>query len=167
MNCFEARYLFVAFWQKRLDDERKAQLTSHLSRCRPCDRSFRAFALTAPTLHSVREPDWSREPASPAALSTEKPSSQAHPLEKSYPAGWQLSSLLSAFVLAAAAAVLVYLAVPSRMTFEDAIAVDNNVDTSGANYSSMDSFVGQELVAQNDPVRDVTARTRLMSSQAR
>jgi hypothetical protein len=158
MNCFEARNLFVAFWQKSLSDECLAQLTSHLGGCHACDRSFRAFALTAPVLYSARVPDWSWEQVRPASLATNKSSpSQVHSPEEDYGTSWTLNRFLPAFLLAAAAALVIYLAAPSPMTFEDAIAADS-VDPNGASYSSVDSFLGQELVAQNATARDATVQ---------
>jgi hypothetical protein len=52
MNCFEARQDFVGFWQQALEGERRRELLAHLKGCSKCDRAFRAFALTAPMLHS-------------------------------------------------------------------------------------------------------------------
>lgn len=52
MNCFEARQDFVSFWRSMLDGERRRALLAHLKGCSKCDRAFRAFALTAPMLHS-------------------------------------------------------------------------------------------------------------------
>jgi len=52
MNCFEARQDFVGFWQQALEGERRRELLAHLKGCTKCDRAFRAFALTAPMLHS-------------------------------------------------------------------------------------------------------------------
>jgi len=52
MNCFEARQGFVSFWQRSLEGERRRELLAHLKGCSKCDRAFRAFALTAPMLHS-------------------------------------------------------------------------------------------------------------------
>jgi len=52
MNCFETRQDFVSFWQSALDGERRRELLAHLKGCFKCDRAFRAFALTAPMLHS-------------------------------------------------------------------------------------------------------------------
>lgn len=52
MNCFEARQNFVGFWQSTVDGECRRELLAHLKGCSKCDRAFRAFALTAPMLHS-------------------------------------------------------------------------------------------------------------------
>lgn len=55
MNCFEARQDFVGFWRGALDGARRRELLAHLKGCSKCDRAFRAFALTAPMLHSGGE----------------------------------------------------------------------------------------------------------------
>src|SRR5260370_14427185 len=55
MNCFETRQEFVSFWRGALDGERRQNLLSHLKGCPKCDRAFRAFALTAPMLHTRGE----------------------------------------------------------------------------------------------------------------
>jgi hypothetical protein len=52
LNCFETRQDFVSFWRSVLDGERRRDLLAHLKGCAKCDRAFRAFALTAPMLHS-------------------------------------------------------------------------------------------------------------------
>jgi anti-sigma factor RsiW len=56
MNCFEARHDFAAFWRRELAGERRAALSEHLARCAKCERAFRAFAMTAPVLHSAAAP---------------------------------------------------------------------------------------------------------------
>jgi hypothetical protein len=57
MNCFEARQDFRPFWKKELEPQRRAALVQHLRECAKCDAAFRAFALSAPVLHSDAEPD--------------------------------------------------------------------------------------------------------------
>jgi hypothetical protein len=52
MNCFEARQDFVGFWRSALEGERRRELLAHLKGCSKCDRAFRAFALSAPMVHS-------------------------------------------------------------------------------------------------------------------
>lgn len=76
MNCFEARPQFVYLWRDTLDVERRAALLAHLKECAKCDRAFRAFALTAPMLHS-RGADAAgrasgREPAQTSVASSER-----------------------------------------------------------------------------------------------
>ncbi|MBF6570174.1 MAG: hypothetical protein IVW54_14990 [Candidatus Binataceae bacterium] len=53
MSCFETRKQFANFWRKRLDRGQAVLITDHLRECSSCDHSFRAFALTAPVLHSA------------------------------------------------------------------------------------------------------------------
>lgn len=145
MNCFDARNLFITFWQKALADERRTQLLAHLRGCAACDRSFRVFALTAPVLYSATEPDGNvapvrsmvREASGFELLSAKRP-----------PIVERFNRILPAFVMAAAAVIALYFAVPPRMTFEDAIGADNsNADV--ATSPSTDSWLSQEVMAQN------------------
>ncbi len=55
----------------------------------------------------------------------------------------RLSHLVSALVVAAAAVLAVYFAVPSRTTFEDVIASDN-VNAEISSYPVMDGLLAQE-----------------------
>ncbi len=142
MNCFNARNDFVSLWQKTLSPSRRAELLSHLQGCPSCDRSFQAFALTAPVLYSLSEPDSELEPTrsgnhrQPRSLGD---LSMTHfPLLSS-----RLSHLVSALVVAAAAVLAVYFAVPSRTTFEDVIASDN-VNAEISSYPVMDGLLAQE-----------------------
>ncbi len=57
MNCFEARKEFVSFWRRTLEPARRSDFSDHLAVCERCDRSFRLFALSAPVIHSAREPE--------------------------------------------------------------------------------------------------------------
>jgi hypothetical protein len=155
MNCFEAKQDFVAFWQKKLGHQRRAQLLAHLHRCATCDRSFRVFALTAPVLYSATEPDSTADARRPSSLDTGEFNL---PGTRSSAQGWPivqtLNRILPAFVMAAAAAIALYFTAPPHMTFEDAIAADNS-NAEVANYPSTDNFFGQELMIQNtvDPDR--------------
>jgi len=147
MNCFEVRNDFVAFWQRTLKDDLRAQLLAHLRRCASCDRSFRCFALTAPVLYSVSEPEWD----SIAMRSTPLPPPGAFGEPESLRADYQplfqgLSKVLPAFVMAAAAVIALYFTAPRPMTFEDAIAADN-ANAEAATYPSTDTLFGQELIA--------------------
>jgi hypothetical protein len=148
MNCFEAKNDFVAFWQKTIAGERKAQLLAHLSRCEICDRAFRIFALTAPILYSQTEPDWS-------SSQVERVTNEFRPpVIGIRPTVWGLKKVLPAFVMAAAAVIALYFAAPPQMTFEDAIAADN-ATAEAASYPATDSIFGQELTAQGTTTADV------------
>jgi predicted anti-sigma-YlaC factor YlaD len=155
MNCFEARNDFVAFWQKSLSDGRRAQLLMHLRGCAACDRSFRNFALTAPVLYSAKEPEWAAQPVDPVFMGAQHLAAPGRSLvvHESRPAISYLNRVLPALVTAAAAVIALYLAVPPRITFEDAIAADNS-STEVATYPATDSILGQELVAQSTPAPD-------------
>jgi len=149
MNCFEVRNDFVAFWQKTLAGDRRAQLLTHLRQCAACDRSFRSFALAAPVLYSAAEPEWNSGPTGSTALSAgafELPSAPS--IVKYRPAVPKLNGVLPAFVMAAAAAIALYFAAPPPMTFEDAIAADNS-NAEVVSFPSTDSFFGQESMAQS------------------
>jgi hypothetical protein len=154
MNCFEARSDFVAFWQKTLTHERRAQLLMHLRECVTCDRSFRTFALTAPVLYSATEPYSSSGAAWQIGLNVKRFDRPGAPSSVGGRSNARtLSRLLPAFVMAAAAMIALYFAVPPHMTFEDAIATDNsNIEVTS--YPSTDSFFGQELMTQDTTAPD-------------
>jgi hypothetical protein len=155
MNCFEARNDFVAFWQKALTGDRRAEMLAHLQQCAACDHSFRSFALTAPVLYSASEPLWTSEVAQPTSrqsVAFEFPSEARVAEHRSLVSRW--NRLVPALVMAAAAVIAVYFAVPPRMTFEDAIAAENG-NAEVASYPAADSLFGQELIAQGTAPEDV------------
>jgi len=156
MNCFEARSEFIAFWQKTLAKEHRAQLLTHLRGCATCDRSFRTFALTAPVLYSATEPEWSSGAARPIGLDTGGFDLSSVPSRAERRSNAQrLNRFLPAFVMAAAAAIALYFAAPPHMTFEDAIASENS-NNEVASYPSTDSLFGQELMTQGTTVPDLS-----------
>ena len=71
---------------------------------------------------------------------------------------WRAMTALLA--MAAAAAVAVYVAIPSRVTFEDAIAVENPA-IEPVSYTVADNVFGQEVFGQDlnlqEPVYNGTA----------
>lgn len=154
MNCFEAKNDFVAFWQKALAENRRAELLAHLRRCATCDRSFRAFALTAPVLYSAAEPEWNSEPARPTGLKIEsfdQPSALS--VVEYRPPVPRINRVLPAFLVAAAATIAIYFTAQPPITFEDAIAADTS-NAEVVSYPSADTFFGQELMAQNATAQD-------------
>jgi hypothetical protein len=62
MNCIEARREFVSFWRRTMSLASRAIFVEHLRGCAQCDRAFRAFALTAPVVHSETAPVAPRSP---------------------------------------------------------------------------------------------------------
>lgn len=57
MNCLETRREFAAFWCRTMPSADRARFVEHLKGCAQCDRAFRAFALSAPVVHSDTQPD--------------------------------------------------------------------------------------------------------------
>jgi hypothetical protein len=155
MSCFEARNDFVAFWEKTLADDRRAQLLSHMCGCSTCDRSFRIFALTAPVLYSATDPNWNSGPARPKGIHGGAFNLPKAPSLAEYRLGVRrLNRILPAFVMAASAAIVIYFAAPPRMTFEDAVAADNS-NAEVASYRTTDSFFDQELMTQGTTAPDL------------
>ena len=154
MNCFAARNDFVAYWQKTLTGEHRTALLAHLSGCSTCDRAFRSFALTAPVLYSTNQPDASSQTTRPSHLGGTGLSSIA-PLGVARSSIARLNNLLPVFAMAAAAAIVLYFAVPPHMTFEDAIAASNST-TELASYPPIDSVFGRELMAQGATTPDLS-----------
>jgi hypothetical protein len=70
------------------------------------------------------------------------------------PPSHALSRVLPALVMAAAATIAIYFAVPPRTTFEDAIAAENS-NAEVASYPTTDSIFGQEIMAQSTTTPDV------------
>jgi hypothetical protein len=142
MNCFKARNDFVSLWRQTLNPQRRLALLSHLRDCPGCNRSFRAFALTAPVLYSASEPE------SGAGLG--KSANDGHSELSGtwsfthFPAPVSgLGRLLPPLVMTAAALIAVYFAVSSRITFEDAIASDN-ANAELTSYAGVESLFVQE-----------------------
>jgi hypothetical protein len=115
---------------------------------------FRIFALTAPVLYSATEPEWKSGFTRPRSLNADAFELPSAPVRaERRPALRRVNRAVPAFIMAAAAAIALYFAVPAPMTFEDAIAADNS-NAEIANYPSTDSFLGQELMAQSTTVPD-------------
>ena len=116
MDCFEVRREFPEFWRGSIEEERRRKLLEHLRNCTGCDRAFRAFALTAPVLHSDSRPvgmasdDVSRRPASAASRLRV----------------WLAATAVA--TLAMAATVAVYLAVASPTeTLDEALSPQDSI----------------------------------------
>lgn len=148
MNCFEVRNDFVAFWRQTLANDRRTQMLHHFQQCANCDGSFRSFALTAPVLYSASEPECDSAVVAATSLTMSAFDEQARSRTEHQRRIGGLSRALPAFLMAAAAAVALYFAVPGPVTFEDAIAAENP-NTEIAVYPSSDSLFGQEIIAQN------------------
>jgi anti-sigma factor RsiW len=147
MNCFETRKEFISFWRRTLPVGERAQFSAHLRECARCDRSFRVFALTAPALHSETAPE---EDAAPyhVTASSRPPTVIRRTTRRDASIEFPWRVMTAAFAMAAAAAVAVYVAIPSRLTFEDAIAVENPT-VEPVSYTVADNVFGQEVFGQD------------------
>jgi hypothetical protein len=152
MNCFETRNDFVAFWQRTLASERRAELLAHLRRCASCDHAFRVFALSAPVLYSATEPPLSSNSYRAVAADSER---SPHSGSASRPVSRTISRVAAVFSMAAAEALALYFAAPPRMTFEDAIGSDNPKGEL-ASYPATDSFFGKALLAEDASGQDLS-----------
>ena len=134
MNCMETRQHFAGFWRKALaPDERRAFL-DHLAGCPACNHAFRSFALTAPVLYG----DLARGAAAPGSA----------PAVRAYAGGAPRIRSVEGFVIIAAlaAALIVYLALPPRVTFEDVIVEDDS-SVARTTYSPTDDLFWPNGVA--------------------
>jgi predicted anti-sigma-YlaC factor YlaD len=124
MNCFEARHDFAALWRRELSDQRRAALSEHLVRCAKCDRAFRAFALTAPVLHSAAEPAARpREARAPHADSARRFAIAARPRERE---GTRWSAMCAAMTLFVAASLAAWLSVTTPVeSLGDALSIQD------------------------------------------
>jgi hypothetical protein len=157
MNCFEARKEFGAFWRRTLEREARASFVSHLGGCTKCDRSFRIFALSAPALHSERDPN-PQMPAIGAARATVRPlSARREPMRSESTPGWRR---------AAAAAMLVVIggvaawsaAMPLRQSVDvmEAIAGDDP-SIEPVSYTPDTSLFGQDVIGADPSLQEPLA----------
>ncbi len=117
MNCFEARQEFRAFWRRELEPNRRAEFCAHLEDCPPCDLAFRTFALSAPVLHSEREP--AAEPMRGAAASV-RPRLRPSYAERSPRRVWTSMGAAAAMLMAGIFAA--YFSVNAPQSVSDAIS---------------------------------------------
>lgn len=156
MNCFEARNEFAAFWRREMPLDARAALVAHLRECARCDRSFRAFALSAPVLHSAMEPERGVEARRTGGLHT-----VAVPARREASAVRPNSALRDrrrgagvGFVMAAVALLATYVSTGPRDTFEDAFAGDNNSQVETITYAPAVNLFGQEITSRDSGIQD-------------
>jgi anti-sigma factor RsiW len=124
MNCFEARHEFAAFWRRELDAERRAALSAHLGRCPKCERAFRAFALTAPVLHSSAEP--AAHPREARALHAAAPRHLATAAQSQRHEGPRWFAMCAAVTLFVAASMAAWLSVTTPVeSLGDALSTED------------------------------------------
>jgi negative regulator of sigma E activity len=135
MNCFEARRDFAALWRRELSDQRRAALSEHLTRCTKCERAFRAFALTAPVLHSPAEPAGrGRETRATPAGSSRRLAVADRPHAREGPRWFAMCAAVTVFVAASLAAWL---------------AVTTPVESLGDALSTQDQSPAAQLFEQS------------------
>jgi len=116
VNCFESRREFADFWRGAIEEERRRELLEHLRSCAGCDHAFRAFALTAPVLHSNSRPI---NVVSPEIL-------RRRPKAAPSPRLWMAATAVA--TLAMAATVAIYLTVvPPTETLDEAMSPQDSV----------------------------------------
>ena len=133
MNCLDTRQHFAGFWRKSLVLDERHGFLAHLAGCPPCNHAFRSFALTAPVLYG----DLARSPAAGA----EGAAPGRAPAVRAGASGVGRLRAVEGFAIlaAVAAALIVYLAWPPRVTFEDAIVEDDS-GVARTTYSPADNL---------------------------
>jgi hypothetical protein len=120
MNCLETRQHFADFWRKSLGPDERRAFLDHLAGCPACSHAFRCFALTAPVLYGNLT-----RGAAAGAVAAAPGSVRAVRAEAG--GGARIRSVEGFVIIAAlAAALIVYLAMPPRVTFEDVIVEDDS-----------------------------------------
>jgi hypothetical protein len=120
VDCFEVRREFAEFWRGSIEEERRRKLLEHLRNCAGCDRAFRAFALTAPVLHSD-----SRPVAMPSDGVSHRPASSAPK-----PRVWLAATAVATLTMAATVAVYLAVAAP-RQTLDEALSPQDSLGELG------------------------------------
>lgn len=147
MNCFDTRKEFIAFWRRTLASEQRAAFTAHLRGCAKCDRSFRVFALSAPILHSDREPEMRLEASAATASRVSAPVRRPALARRS--SGYQWISVAAAAILLVISGMAAWTAAnPDRSDVMEAIAGDDP-SIEQVSYTPDASLFGQEI--SSDP----------------
>lgn len=157
MNCFEARKEFRSFWRRVLAPDERAAFTAHLSGCAKCDRSFRVFALSAPVLHSDREPEAARQPLPFARPQLLRPASASR--AASARRGWRQSwtvAAAAALLLAGSGMTAWSVAPTSNQNVMEAIAGDDP-GVEPVSYITDGSFLGQDEFGSDPSLQEPLA----------
>jgi anti-sigma factor RsiW len=146
MNCFDTRKEFRAFWRRTLEPERRTAFIAHLRGCAKCDRSFRVFALSAPTLHSEFEPEARSEPLE--TLARARPSlTQRETFSRR--GGNQWAAMAAAVIMLAVSGLAAWTAAgPSHQDVMEAIAGDNP-SIEQVSYTPDASLFGQDVIGSD------------------
>lgn len=138
MTCLEARREFPAFWRRAMPSASRARLVAHLHGCAECDRAFRAFALSAPVLHSELVEE-AMPQASPPPLNLVRPRRFAVPRSAPLARGgtwrtWKIAAAASLMITIGGLSAWSSVRWPSE-NFAESVAGDG-VDVDRAIYSS-------------------------------
>jgi len=157
MNCFDARKEFRSFWRRTLSPDDRAAFAGHLRGCAQCDRSFRVFALSAPALHSDREPEAARQPSTLArAQSQRQPANGgAVGLHGGRSQGWAVAA--AAAILLVVSGVAAWSAAPaSSQDVMEAIAGDD-ANVEAVSYTTDGSFFSQDEFSSDPSLQEPLA----------
>jgi len=157
MNCFEARKEFGAFWRRTLEREVRASFVSHLSGCAKCDHSFRIFALSAPALHSEREPEPQIEAAgaSRATVSALAAGREAA-RNRGTPHWWAAAAAAMLLVIGGAAAWTASVPLRQNVDVMEAIAGDDP-SLEPVTYTPDTSLFGQDVIGADPSLQEPLA----------
>jgi hypothetical protein len=155
MNCFEARKEFGAFWRRTLTTEARAAFSAHLGGCAKCDRSFRTFALSAPVLHSEREPEPRVRPAGMARaairpLAARRMQSRSNGIQP-----WRAVAA-AAILLIVSGGMAAWTAIPTSQDVMEAIAGDDP-SVEPVSYTPDASIFTQDVIGSDPSVQEPLA----------
>jgi len=157
MNCFEARKEFGAFWRRTLELETRASFVSHLGGCTKCDRSFRTFALSAPVLHSEREPEPQIQAVGAARVAVRPLSARREPVHSGGTPRWR-SAAAAAMLLVIGGLAAWSAAMPLRQNVDvmEAIAGDDP-SIEPVSYTPDTSLFGQDVIGVDPSLQEPLA----------
>ncbi|HTT76319.1 MAG TPA: hypothetical protein VMF50_10120 [Candidatus Binataceae bacterium] len=158
MNCFEARKEFGAFWRRTLEPEARAAFNRHLSVCDKCDRSFRAFALTAPVLHSECEPEPHAGISGGVRLAVRPLAAYRGPKRTVGIPAWRAVAAAAILLLVsgAAAGMAAWTAVPAPQNVMEAIAGDDPA-VEPVSYTPAVSIFSQDVIGSDPSLQEPVA----------
>ena len=155
MNCFEARKEFGAFWCRTLTPEMRVAFSAHLGRCAKCDRSFRTFALSAPVLHSEREPEPRPRPAGTARSAVRPLAARRVPSQRNGMAPWR--AMAAAAILLIISGTAAWRAVaPASQDVMEAIAGDDPA-VEPVSYTPDAGIFSQDVIGTDPSVQEPLA----------
>jgi hypothetical protein len=160
MNCFDASKDFCAFWRRTIPLSDRARLVEHLAACAQCDRSFRAFALTAPVMHSERLPEATSSSVRPP-LSLVRPrrfaAGRAGPFARptnEHP--WRVAAAAAALLVIGGFTAWSFTEMPAENFAEGVVADSPEVESAGYSLDSS-TATGSDASVQEPALFDAIA----------